>query len=327
MKNNFFLSIAIILFFFSCDDNRFPPKVKLDTLSKTTFTPTLESPLQPNKNAIYAATLAMAWQEIKEELPHIKHIDNPTLENLHTTKRHQNILESYEYEATAQVDDFAVTARAFFSKSLPFPENVFERHDNPILFADQQKVTAFGFYDYNASAKILFYNSDEDFAIKLLPKDTSHEIYLLHTSLESIQNLQQAIEILNKQTQLFQINKNEQNLWRYSFREGDHVSIPCISYHIEHNYPDLQGATFNSQETIYTIAEAYQRTAFSLDEDGAEIESEATLKVSTTELIEEKIEPKHLIFNRSYLILLKRTDKKDPYFAMLVNNSELLQKQ
>lgn len=328
MKNtSFLLFLLISIALVACQDkDRFPPRVSLSSLNQTEFVATLESPTAADKNSIYAATLPMAWEKIKEKLPNINNIDNPTLQYLHQTKRHYQVLAPDEYEADATVEGDYITARAYFSKSLPFAP-LFERHSTPILFADSQEVASFGFYDSNEAAEILFYNNDNDFAIKLLPKDTLHEIHLMMTDeLDQVQSLQQAIDLLKNKTTLFENKRNKNNDWKYHFRHDDWVKIPCVSYHIEHDYPDLVGATFFNDKKDHHIVEVYQRTAFKLNEKGAEVESEAMMKVVAGEYIENKIEPKALIFNQPYLILLKRVDSPNPYFAMLVKNSELLEK-
>ena len=70
----------------------------------------------------------------------------------------------------------------------------------------------------------------------------------------------------------------------------------------------------------------YQRTAFVINERGAEVESKAEVAV-TEEMVEELPKPKTMIFDKPYLILLKRIDSRYPYFAMFVSNSELMKKE
>jgi hypothetical protein len=61
---------------------------------------------------------------------------------------------------------------------------------------------------------------------------------------------------------------------------------------------------------------------------GADIESEAEVEV--TEEVEEEHEkpkPKKMIFDKPFLILLKRTDAKNPYFGLWTTNTELMTKE
>ena len=82
-----------------------------------------------------------------------------------------------------------------------------------------------------------------------------------------------------------------------------------------------------SPRAIEMAARSDQRTAFVLNEKGAEVESETIMAVTdSTSAVMERPQPKNLIFDKPFLILLKRTDSKNPYFAMFVANNELMEK-
>lgn len=121
--------------------------------------------------------------------------------------------------------------------------------------------------------------------------------------------------------------KNEKTSWKYYFNEEDIVLIPKFNFNIETNYTNLEGNKFNSINQNFQIESAWQRTAFILDESGAEIESEAEIEVASEEVEKEyqKPKPKKMIFNKPFLILLKRTDAKNPYFGLWTTNSELME--
>jgi hypothetical protein len=61
------------------------------------------------------------------------------------------------------------------------------------------------------------------------------------------------------------------------------------------NIPTLEGIPFESKSRRYTLNTAWQRTAFILDEVGAELKSKALIYTSE-EIIAEKPQPKRLIF-------------------------------
>jgi serine protease inhibitor len=70
-----------------------------------------------------------------------------------------------------------------------------------------------------------------------------------------------------------------------------------------------------------------QQTAFMLDEYGAKIEGQATAAAAAAhETREDKPIPKEMLFNKPFLVILKRKDSPNPYFAMWVENTELMQK-
>ena len=105
--------------------------------------------------------------------------------------------------------------------------------------------------------------------------------------------------------------------------------MPEFNFNIETNYSTLEGNNFKSNKQNFKIERAWQRTAFILDESGAEIESEAEFEAVTEEIEEEyeKPKPKKMIFDKPFLILLKRTDPQNPYFGLWTINTELMIKE
>jgi len=76
-----------------------------------------------------------------------------------------------------------------------------------------------------------------------------------------------------------------------------------LNFNIETNYSTLEGNRFNSYKQNFQIERVWQRTAFILDESGAEIESEAEIEVAVEEEYE-KQKPKKMVFDKPFLILL-----------------------
>ena len=122
--------------------------------------------------------------------------------------------------------------------------------------------------------------------------------------------------------------KNKKTSWKYQFNEEDIVVIPKFNFNIETNYSTLEGNHFSSETQNYQIVKAWQRTAFILDESGAKIESEALVVVDLAYQVEyDKPKPKKMVFNKPFLILLKRTDATNPYFGLWTTNTELMIKE
>jgi hypothetical protein len=67
------------------------------------------------------------------------------------------------------------------------------------------------------------------------------------------------------------------------------------------------------------IVLAMQSIRFRLDERGAILKSEAGVALS-----EDGSKPRQFIFDKPFLILLERRDAARPYFALWVDNPELL---
>ena len=117
--------------------------------------------------------------------------------------------------------------------------------------------------------------------------------------------------------------------WKYYMEEGDYLIIPKFKFNIETNYPTMEGKHFSTASGTYKIEQAWQRTAFLLDESGAVIESEAEVAVAVEEIEEDynKPKPKEMIFDKPFLLILKRVDGKNPYFGLWTTNAELMVKE
>ena len=76
----------------------------------------------------------------------------------------------------------------------------------------------------------------------------------------------------------------------------------------------------------YKISKAVQDINFNLDNNGAEIKSDAKIEVKITARNPNMnpIKQKHLIFNKPFLIMLKQQGKSNPYFAAWVDNTDML---
>ncbi|MFT6716632.1 MAG: hypothetical protein ACJA0Q_001276 [Saprospiraceae bacterium] len=309
------------------EENSSSDASKLSEHKSTVFLPTLESNFNVKNNGIYAASFLMAWDEIKKEigLP-LTDFTSGQLELMNKVSSHKGVLNPEEYTTAIEVDDLIIRAKALFKMVLPF-EVPFSTDVISHEFGTQP-VASFGFYGTHSAANILYYHDNADFAIKLQPKNKKHEIILIKTHFGDSINFKEETERLNRKVKSFVDAKNHDNRWKYALNDRDFASIPSVNFNIETNYKSIEGSTFKTEVTDYKVLEAYQRTAFLLDESGAIVESEA--EVAVEEALEEeevRIQPKRMVFNKSYLILLKRKDSKYSYFAMFLANSELMEQR
>jgi len=215
---------------------------------------------------------------------------------------------------------------------LPF-EIKLQSFKNKLIF-EGQKVSSFGVkgdgsYQQLERIKIIYYKNDDNFILKLLPKDKEHEIILLKTEKKfySISEMMGEIEARTEMGK--REKKNERNHWKYFYAEEDEVVIPKFNFNIETNYPAIEGTKFSSANQNYLIEKAWQRVAFILDESGAKMESKAEMVVAIEDMEDdfENPKPKKMIFDKPFLILLKRTESKNPYFGLWLTNAELMMKE
>ena len=192
--------------------------------------------------------------------------------------------------------------------------------DEPILF-DSVKIAAFGMHDFDEKATdfahILYFKDDNNFILKLTPTNNQHEIILVK-GLEKFQTLGDALTIINKWIEVGKQQLDNQ------IAEKDIFSIPIIKFNIETKFKRLEGQhVFTEDKNERVIKVAYQRTGFILNANGAKVESEAKVVVDMAKLSM----PKTMIFDKPFLIIIKKVDKPNPYFVMKVANTELLVKK
>ncbi len=311
-------------------------QTKVKTLSeykKTQFIPTLEHRISNGKNAVYCATLLLAWDKIRKQINSPLTISDKyfDLKLLNQSTSFENVLDSNEYKVTGKLVGNLISALAELNKSLPF-ELKLQSIKNRLTF-DGQKVSSFGIYSYDnyqqlEIVKIIYYKNDNNFIIALLPKDDEHEIILFKTD-QRFKSIADMTKEIDRLTEIGKTEKgNEKINWKYFYNKEDVVIIPKFNFNIETNYSSLEGNDFKSTKQSFQVVQAWQRTAFILDDKGAEIESEAKMAVKGMEESMrkeyEKPKPKKMIFDKPFLILLKRTDAKNPYFGLWITNTELM---
>ncbi|KOY86535.1 hypothetical protein AD998_10615 [bacterium 336/3] len=306
-------------------DSKFPQVKKLSEYKETVFVSTLENSFSQKENAIYCVTLLYAWDEVRKvinEPPNIdKNLKDLTL--LNDSKSFQDVLNPDEYKIESEVNGDLIRAKAEFKKSLPFEEKLTPM-PNKLKFMGKN-VVAFGAHGRNKqitkNIQIVYYKDDHDFIIKISPKDREHEIILYKTP-DNYQNMAEIVKVVEEKTKL---GEEEAPLnWKYEWGDKDILIIPTIQFNIEHNYTSLEKQQFSTNKNrVFTVEKAWQRTAFVLNENGAEIESESEVTV-TDGAPSEKAKPKNLIFDKTFFIMLKKKNSKNPYFGAWITNTELL---
>lgn len=306
-------------------DKTFPEVSALENFPGTVFSPCLESSSIADKNTIYAASLMMCWNEIKTTLnDSLSEFTSPELEWMNNTTTHQNALKPDEYISEAVVDGPTIIARAYFKKSLPFVRPM-QKLNSGMTFKGQP-VSAFGFDGSHPGVTIYYYNSDNDFALRIRTSDQDHEIILVKTSFTPKASLKTYIDEVYNARDAFLEKRNNTNFRNYYLEDEDETRIPMMAFNLETSFPELVGSTFKTTQTLMLITKAYQRTAFVLNEKGAEVESEAEMNATEAEE-PEPAKPKQLFFDKDFLVLLKRKEVINPYFAMYVTNTELMVQQ
>jgi hypothetical protein len=314
----------------------FPGAIEIDSLKETDFVVTMENKFNNSKNFIYTPTILFAWDELKNKLASQKFstpIKNIEFDLLNNSTSHLNSLSKGEYSIEINQESEEIEIRTYFKKMLPF-EFIMESIDE-MLFKNK-RVKGFGirYYDIDLvkNIEIINYENDDDFIVKLKPKDKTNEIILIKGDNNS-KTFIQVIERLDvKSSEGLLSQKDSELKWKNEFLYKDILEIPKLKFNISKTFKNLAGVRFKDENNKDHILEmVFQRNAFILDESGAKAESEAIIVCDTTAISPEnhvakpEPKPKKLIFDKDFYILLKKVNSKNPYFAIRITNTELME--
>ena len=159
------------------------------------------------------------------------------------------------------------------------------------------------------NVEVLFYNSEDDFAIKLKTKE-GEEVILYKTTGEN-KSFEENYKEIKKQ----QINYSGKN----TFEENDILRIPFIKVNDEINYDELCGREIKNSN--YYIKQALQTIDFELNNVGGSVKSEAVIDATQKAWTEKS---RKMIFDSDFILYLKEESKEQPYFALKVDNTDVL---
>ena len=206
-----------------------------------------------------------------------------------------------------------IISYAYFLKEVEY-ETKFEKDT---VFFNGQKVKGF-IADNKAqreNVKIIKYDSDDKFIIKLQLKDENDELILA-----------KGYDMKNPQDVVNEINKNNKQHLSIIAR-SDHFEAPKL--HLDHHrdYIELIGKFLSNEGfSDYFIAQMFENIKFDMDEKGAKVENEAVIAIPLGAAgPSKKPKIKNFILDKPYWVIMKRADSQNPYFILGVNNLELME--
>lgn len=158
---------------------------------------------------------------------------------------------------------------------------------------------------------ILFYNNENDFAVKLNTKN-GEDVYLYRTDNE------------NSFEELYKEMKEKRTI-SADFRKGDLLSIPKLNVDKLISFDELCGKKVKN--TKFMISQALQTIKFKLDEKGGSLKSEAIITIMKTSLQPQPKENRYFIFDKPFVLFLQESSKDKPYYAMQVKDTKYLIQQ
>jgi hypothetical protein len=340
-----------------------PPLLKADAreLKSTIVRPHLEEPILPGKNVLWCSTFQLAWNEGCRSASGDIHLDAepPMVSILNKKNAKATDLDPNSCVAMAGAVDAGIIPRirqeldrkfhgqaspdlldnmdreikgmpdawlmyAYLFRDLPF-EHVFERLKKPLAFGSAQ-VASFGlssetphWHQPAGQVSVLDYGNDDDFILKLWPKEQGESILL--AKITPAETIEKTISNIRKRIAAPASKHVEPEV---SCEEP--LAIPILNFDLWREYVELEAKKITTPGSVkdMKIFRALQSIRFRLDERGAVLKSEAAGAVPKSAAQPWPPKPRHFIFDKPFLILLERTGAAQPYFALWVDNAELL---
>ena len=173
--------------------------------------------------------------------------------------------------------------------------------------------------ELRSQVKVLYYNSEDDFAVILTTNEWEEVILSRWTTENSFMNTYKAI-----------MAKSEEFDWIKYFRDEDYLKVPKLSINVLRMYDEFTNRDF--YDILWNrgnIEKAVQTIEFDLDESWWKIKSEALIYMELDNAIGpsfEEIERRYFYFDKPFIIFLKEENKKVPYFAAQVTDITKFQK-
>lgn len=310
---------------------------------------TLEDEIK--NDTVWCGTFQLIWNDLKNDLAKQDIVFTPQLdivENLNKeTFTVNDISEKYYYkkigtpslalkqeiekeiknkfnETSDILDDFAWEGKSpkdyflyvMLKKEFEF-EKAFDELENGI-FGEYKDVKYFGI-DISTKNKselrkqvyVLYYNSKDDFAIKLITKQEDEIILCKNPEGKTFNEIYSNIT-----------RQEEQYTGNRYLQDGEFLKVPNISLKEKNEFKELEEKTFYfSNGDEYKIEKTIQTIEFELDEKGGKIKSEAGMMANATSAVmPEKEEKREFFVDDTFAIFLIEEGKNVPYFAGKIND-------
>ena len=273
------------------------------------FTPQLEVVENLNKETFTTRDISNEYYYKKVGTPSLalkEEIEKAIKDKFNETS---DILDDFEWENRDPKDHFLY---AMLKKEFKF-EKAFEELSND-TFGEYENIKYFGIKsrdkdELRKQVNVLYYNSEDDFAIKLNTKQEDEVILCKNPEGKSFNEIFKNITDREKS---YTGNKN--------LVEGEKLKVPNIKLKEKTEFTEIQDKPYLfSNGDVYSIEKAIQTIEFELDRTGGKIKSEAGI-MNKAESAMPIDEPRRFYIDDTFAIFLIEKDKEVPYFAGLIND-------
>ncbi len=304
--------------------------IKNNTNHNITMNPSYQSTLDENTiNNLWVGTLDLAWKDLEEKIGLNKielEGEIPQIANdLNESTFSKEMLNPNDYKINVErtvTNGYKIDAT--LNKELNFLESFDNFSDYKWTFGNSEEyIKYFGINnaspeEMNKNVEILFYNKlnngsllSNDMAIKLKTKE-GDEIILYRT--DDKKSFDEYYEDIKAKT------KNYKG--RTEFSEDDELRVPYVKVNGMINYNQLYDKKIKNSKGLY-IYDVIQNVNFYLNERGCNLSSKATM---VTEYMGIGQDTKYCYFQDTFIIFMKEKNSDKPYFALKVDNNDILEK-
>ena len=306
--------------------------IKNNTNHNISMNPSYQSTLDENTiNNLWVGTLDLAWKELENQLGKeridLEDGNLPIVDDLNSSTFTKDMLDSNDYNITVErtiTNGYKIDTS--LNKELHFLE-VFDNFSNDYTwtFGDSEEfIKYFGINnasseEINKNIEVLFFNRNDDnsamsddFAIKLKTQE-GDEIILYRTN--ENKNFDEYYKDIQEKTNAYTENRE--------FAEDDELRIPYVRVNgmIAHN--ELYSKYIKDTNGLY-FTDVIQNVNFYLNEKGCNLSSQVTM---VTEYLSTSINARYCYFNDQFVIFMKEANSSQPYFALKVDNTDILEKR
>ncbi|MCY3021904.1 MAG: hypothetical protein NTW87_23075 [Planctomycetota bacterium] len=332
-------------------------------LEATVFVPTLDTPMPPGKNVIWCSSFQIAWNKLRNDVikapVEVKGAE-AIAKRLNNAPQSENDLAPDSYFAAAgfvkdgitdqiakgMAKEFAaaptpqfdappeaLVAYAYLAANVDFTIPFFENRKD-LVFKDsngkETRVSSFGvrpeddyaYFGLRKQVGLLFvrmaaegFRKLEEFAVDPCNGSSPYQLVLACVKPEG--TLGETVAALDKKAAEAAGTRDRETLG-----PNDVLLVPNAFWEITHRFRELEGKErllLNQGFEHYYVDTALQTTRFRLDRSGAELSSEAKMFLRPF--------PSYYVFNRPFLIIMRKRGAAQPFFVMWVDNAELLEKR
>jgi len=329
-------------------------------LACTSVLPSLESKIPDGKSAVWCAGFELAWKRVEADIGPFTISEPPICELPSPSEVSEtDLLPESLYLNSGSIEDgivarimqdmklkfpgidpaiacpenpFGYLSYSFLSANVPFAIS-FNDHERAFVFTDssgkRSDVSAFGIrpYDYGRfrslrrQVQILYTNCRARGNTKPLefiidPCASSNPYRLLLARLvRRPQTLSEAISSVKSLMDRYNLQRQGMPV---HFDDEDELLIPSMYWQLHHRFTAFEKVMSQARHMNAGNVEASEHIRFKLDRSGAALST-------TTRIILTGPSPTYF-FDRPYLILITKRARLRPFFAMWVDNAELMQK-